>query len=140
MVLRVLGFLLGDSLEIPQTSPLAACQAPLLNGLDTMTDAQHYLSWRAEAVVTRPAKAYYDLSMSQSLKQMGEVGDAVEAYLAQSGTPHQSLQFSNWDLQSLMKPDADWTKMVEMQLAKVRAINALGGPRMMIVWSGTCKH
>eukprot|EP00939_MAST-03C_sp_MAST-3C-sp1_P002065 g2065.t1 len=43
-------------------------------------------------------------------------------------------------MQSLMLEDADWTKMVEMQLAKVRAINALDGPRMRIVWSGTCHH
>ena len=40
----------------------------------------------------------------------------------------------------MMGLEADWTGFAEFQLAKIRAINALGGPRVMVVWSGTCTH
>jgi len=99
-----------------------------------------YLEWRARAVVPAPPTTFPSFDLEDTLRSMGELGDAVERYLARADTPHQSTSFANWDIPSMMRLDADWTKMVEMQLAKIRAINALGGPRMMIVWSGTCRH
>ena len=39
-----------------------------------------------------------------------------------------------------MDSQADWTAFAEFQLSKIRAINALGGPRLRVVWSGTCRH
>merc|ERR1719183_983146 len=37
----------------------------------------------------------------------------------------------------LLDSDADWTPFVHFQLRRVRAVNALGGPRMRVVWHKT---
>jgi hypothetical protein len=117
-----------------------------------------------------PLKPAEEASLEDVLARMGELSTAVLDYLAREDTPHQQTAFKTWSIQvkrrvksvrlfslfyisnyvfinnamappqDMMPAASDWTKMVQMQLAKVRAINALGGPRMQVVWSGTCKH
>lgn len=99
-----------------------------------------YLGWRSDATVTRHAP--YAPGAALDAVGMAEMSCRVEDFLGRDDTPHQTtaLTTESWDLVRLLEADADWSKLVEMQLAKVRAINALGGPRMMCVWSGTCAH
>ena len=68
---------------------------------------------------------------------MASMGAAIELYLAREDSPHQSSAFHTWDVPRMMEADADWRPFAAFQLAKVKAINALGGPRLMLVWHAT---
>lgn len=74
------------------------------------------------------------------MANMVAMATKVEEYLSLEDSPHQktALTTDSWDIVRLLEADADWTSLATMQRDKISAINALGGPRVMCVWSGTC--
>jgi hypothetical protein len=98
-----------------------------------------YLEWRAKATVPPPSSSE-PLEQSESMANMVAMATKVEEYLSLEDSPHQktALTTDSWDIVRLLEADADWTSLATMQRDKISAINALGGPRVMCVWSGTC--
>mmetsp|Transcript_44812 Transcript_44812/g.130517 ORF Transcript_44812/g.130517 Transcript_44812/m.130517 type:complete len:423 (-) Transcript_44812:199-1467(-) len=100
-----------------------------------------YMGWRETAAILERPRPHEDIAESMSKMVMKNLGAVVEAYLSMDDTPHQRTEFLTWDVPAMMPADSKgFAPVAHMLLSKVRAINALGGPRMNLVWWGTLCH
>jgi len=100
-----------------------------------------YLEWRKRAIAYAPkGPPLGELSDDQlrSLEaEKAELQDNVAKYL---GSPEVlNAVLSPEIIGALMTPEADWSPFIRGCLKRVQDVNALGGPRMQIVWWGSVK-
>eukprot|EP00398_MALV-I-01_sp_L67-1_P000165 gene165-29_t len=101
-----------------------------------------YLGWRATALAAPPAQAPVE-SLSSVLVGDAELANDCKKMMDKVlKTLKEGVAFTSEapDLPSMVSPDADWSGFAPWLLSRVQAVNALGGPRMRVVWHGTLTH
>lgn len=104
-------------------------------------EERSYLGWRRAAVAEPPEPLQPEEGRASIVAGGGEADVAQEAKEMMDGvlkTLGEGVFLEDGPpIPYLMQPDADWSGFGPFILARLRAINALGGPRMRVVWSGT---
>ena len=114
----------------------------LLASASAETVLPGYLSWRAASVAEKVKKEKKPAALKpfmtfQSVESTAaEVLEAVQTYLKSDASTAMVMP----PLDAFMPADADWSGFAHFLLGRVRASNALPGPRMRIVWWKTLEE
>jgi hypothetical protein len=107
----------------------------LLASASAETVFHGYLSWRAASVAEKVKKEKKPAALKPFVTQSAEstaaeVLEAVQTYLKSDA----STAIAMPPLDAFMPADSDWSGHAHFLLGRVRASNALPGPRMRLVW------
>lgn len=131
---------LGSSVSVGSVSALS-------RGGDGENDALFLLGWRAPTVtlplsgpVGRRSSWTRELS-DVEFRQLEADAEALRAKVAAflCGPDVTRAAVTPEAIKALAEPDSDWRPLVHQWRRRIQACNALGGPRMHLVWWGSLK-